>query len=64
VFARALGIEFEDTFKKYRLWADPDRILEDMTACQQINHVDPARARALVNATFTRRPSDRSAAPS
>jgi Fe-S oxidoreductase len=64
VFARGLGIEFEDTFKKYRLWADPDRILEDMTACQQINNVDPARARALVNATFTRRPPDRSAAPS
>src|SRR5690349_7918733 len=33
VFARGLGIEFEDTFKKYRLWNDPDRVLEDMTAC-------------------------------
>jgi hypothetical protein len=64
VFARALGIEFEDTFKKYRLWADPDRILEDMTACQQASDVDPARARALVEATFARRPPDRSAAPS
>jgi Fe-S oxidoreductase len=57
VFARALGIEFEDTFKKYRLWNDPERVLEDMTACQQINNVDPARARALVEATFTRRPT-------
>ena len=31
VFARGLGIEFEDTFKKYRLWADPARIFEDST---------------------------------
>jgi hypothetical protein len=64
VFARALGIEFEDTFKKYRLWGDPDRVLEAMTPCQQESKVDPARARALVEATFTRRPPERSAAPS
>ena len=64
VFARSLGIEFEDTFKKYRLWGDPDRVLEDMTPCQQANNVDPGRARALVEATFTRRPPERNAAPS
>lgn len=64
VFARALGIEFEDTFKKYRLWNDPDRVLEDMTACQQANNVDPTRARTLVETTFTHRPPQRSAAPS
>jgi heterodisulfide reductase subunit D len=64
VFARALGIDFEDTFKKYRLWADPDRILEDMTPCQQANHVDAPRARTLVEATFSRRPPERNAAPS
>ncbi len=57
VFARALGIEFEDTFKKYRLWDDPERVLADMTPCQEANSVDPARARALVEATFARRPS-------
>ena len=57
VFARALGIEFEDTFKTYRLWNDPERVLADMTPCQVANGVDPARARALVEATFVRRPS-------
>ena len=51
-FARGLGIEFEDTFKKYRLWADPDRIFEDSTPCQQANGVDPARARDLIARTF------------
>ncbi len=48
VFARGLGIEFEDTFKKYRLWADPERVLADMTPCQQANGVDAERARRFV----------------
>lgn len=52
VFARGLGIHFEDTYKKYRQWADPDRILADMTPCQQASGVDPAAARALVERTF------------
>jgi Fe-S oxidoreductase len=65
VFARGLGIEFEDQFKKYRLWGDPDRVLEDMAPCQQANGVDPERARALVMATFARRPApDTTATPS
>lgn len=54
VFARALGIDFEDTYKKYRLWQDPERVLADMAPCQQTNHVDPARARAFVAQTFGR----------
>ena len=57
VFARALGIEFEDQFKKYRLWGDPDRVLEDMTPCQQGNGVDPEKARALVREMFGQRPA-------
>jgi Fe-S oxidoreductase len=52
VFARGLGIAFEDTYKKYRLWADPDRILADMTPCQEANAVEMARARELVERTF------------
>ncbi len=60
VFARALGIEFEDKFKKYRHWADPGRVLADMTPCQLASGVDPARARALVMEMFApdARPSD------
>jgi hypothetical protein len=52
VFARALGIEFEDKFKKYRHWEDLERVLEDMTPCQLANGVDPERARTLVTETF------------
>jgi hypothetical protein len=54
VFARGLGIEFEDRYKKFRLWQDPDRVLEESTPCQTANHVDPARARQLVDKTFGR----------
>jgi Fe-S oxidoreductase len=52
VFARGLGIEFEDTFKKYRLWADPERVLADMAPCQQANGVDPERARRFATEAF------------
>jgi Fe-S oxidoreductase len=52
LFARALGIEFEDSYKKYVLWGDPDRILEDATPCMAANGVDPATARGLVIKTF------------
>lgn len=52
VFARGLGIEFEDTYKKYRLWQDPERVLTDAAPCQRANGVDPARARVFVEATF------------
>jgi len=61
VFARGLGIEFEDRYKKYRLWQDPERVLTDMTPCQQANGVDPARARELVEVTFG--PLDQPPAP-
>lgn len=52
LFARALGIEFEDTYKKYRLWKDPERVLAEMTPCQQASGVDPARAREVVARIF------------
>jgi Fe-S oxidoreductase len=54
VFARGLGIEFEDRYKKFRLWQDPERVLEESTPCQTANRVDPARARQLVEKTFGR----------
>jgi hypothetical protein len=56
VFARALGIEFEDRYKKFRLWQDPERVLAESTPCQTVNHVDPERARELVEKTFGRIP--------
>jgi hypothetical protein len=54
VFARGLGIDFEDRYKTYRLWQDPERVLAETTPCQQANRVDPGRARELVLKTFGR----------
>ena len=59
VFGRGLGIEFEDKFKKYRLWQDPERVLAETTPCQQANNVDAARARAVVVEAFGSLPSAR-----
>ena len=64
VFARGMGIEFEDKFKKYRLWQDPERVLAETTPCQQANGVDPARARAVVQRTFGLLPIARGAGDS
>jgi hypothetical protein len=52
VFGRGLGLDFEDRFKKFRLWQDPERVLEETTPCQRANNVDPARARAIVMENF------------
>jgi Fe-S oxidoreductase len=52
VFGRGLGIEFEDRFKKFRLWQDPERVLAETTPCQRANSVDPDRARTVVTENF------------
>ena len=52
VFARALGIEYEDTYKKYRLWRNPDRVLADTTPCMLANGVDADRAREAARRIF------------
>ncbi len=52
VFARGLGIEFEDTYKRWVLSGDPEAILADATPCMEANGVDAERARAFVERTF------------
>jgi hypothetical protein len=55
LFARGLGIEVEDTYKRYRNLGDPDRVLDEMTPCMTANGVDPERARGLVLKSFPKR---------
>jgi Cysteine-rich domain len=52
VFARGLGIEFEDTYKKWMLSGDAAAILAEATPCMEANGVDPVKARAFVERTF------------
>jgi Fe-S oxidoreductase len=68
VFARGLGIAFEDTYKKWTLAGDPAAIMADATPCMEANGVDPTAARALVERTFAPprrwRPAADASAPS
>jgi hypothetical protein len=59
VFARGLGIEFEDTYKRWMLSGDPQAILAEASPCMEANGADPVAARALVERTFVplRRPA-------
>ena len=59
VFARGLGIEFEDKYKRYLLSGDTEAILEEMTPCQQADRVDPARARDSWRSLAPGRPGGR-----
>lgn len=52
VFARALDIEHEDKYKKYRLWRDPQRVLAEMAPCMQAGRLKEEDARSLVSRTF------------
>ena len=52
VFARALGIEHEDKYKRYRLWRDPERVLKEMAPCMRANGIPLDRARRVVSRTF------------
>jgi len=52
LFGRALGIEHEDRYKKYRLWRDPARVMEEMTPCMQAADIEPERALALAQRYF------------
>ncbi|MEE9278179.1 MAG: heterodisulfide reductase-related iron-sulfur binding cluster [Dehalococcoidia bacterium] len=50
--ARSLGIEHEDTFKKYRLWRDPDRVLSEMAPCMEASAVPIEQAQQVVARNF------------
>jgi hypothetical protein len=52
VFARGLGIEFEDTYKRWMLSGDPAAIMAEATPCMEANGVDAGAARAFVDRTF------------
>ena len=67
VFARGLGIEFEDTYKRWTLTGDPAAILAEATPCMEANAVDAEHARAFVERTFValpRRPAPDTPSPS
>lgn len=52
VFGRALGIEYEDTYKRYLLQGDTDAVMADVAPCMQAHRLDEAKVRAVVQRHF------------
>jgi len=49
----AIGIEYPDTYKRYKLEADADAILEDAKEFIRANQIDAVPARNAVRRSFT-----------
>ncbi len=52
VFGRALGIEYEDQYKRHLLTGDTDAIMADVAPCMQAHRLDEAKVRAVVQRQF------------
>ena len=52
VFARGLGIDFPDTYKRWMLSGEPAAIMAEAAPCMEANGVEPDAARAFVERTF------------
>lgn len=52
VFARALGIEHEDQYKRYLKLGDPDAVLAEMAPCIAAHQLDERRVRDVVQRHF------------
>lgn len=52
LFARGLGIEYEDQYKRYLKLGDTDAILADVAPCMQAHDLDEARVRQVVQKHF------------
>ncbi len=52
--AEAMGIQRDDTFKKYALWRDLDRILDDANDCVEESPFEKERIIELLQAVFCR----------
>ncbi len=53
---RAMGVEHEDLYRKYLLWGDADRILEDAAPRLAANSIPVEAARPVVQRIFSGRP--------
>ena len=52
LLARAMGIEVEDKFKKWKLIRDPEKIIEDAKDCISANNLSLDKVRATLSRNF------------
>ena len=57
VVARALGIEYEDQFKKHVLLGNTDAILAETSPCAVASNIPLAEARSVIEKNFPARPA-------
>jgi hypothetical protein len=52
---RALGIEYEDQFKKHLLMGDPEAVLAETSPCAVASNIPLEEAKAVIGRTFPAR---------
>ena len=52
LFGRALGIEYEDQYKRYLLMGDTEAVMSEMAPCMQAHQLDEGRVREVVQRHF------------
>ncbi len=52
LLGEAMGIEYPDMYKRYKLRADPDAVFNDVQPYVQANELDPVRVREVLNSAF------------
>jgi Fe-S oxidoreductase len=64
LLGEAMGIEYPDDYKRWKLTGDPEAILEEVSPCAEANQLDPERVRQVVTTTFAAPPERRLPNPS
>ncbi len=52
LFARALGVEYDDQYKRFLLMGDTEAVMAEMAPCMQAHQLDEGRVRDVVQRHF------------
>jgi hypothetical protein len=52
LLGEAMGIEYPDLYKRYKLVGDPEAIFNQVQAYVRANHLDPDRVREVLRSAF------------
>jgi Fe-S oxidoreductase len=53
LLGEAMGIEYPDVYKRYKLGGNPDAVFDEVQAYVRANHLDPARVREVLRSAFS-----------
>ena len=52
LLGEAMGIEYPDLYKQFKLWGDPDAVFDEIEAYVRANGLDPEKVRAVLRKSF------------